>query len=191
MIICFLLYVYFRDLQNLFCCWRLQHFVNFITINVGRPRISIKIMKCMQQYEYLVMYIEVYRHIRNSWFSANITNVWKSNGTGQVNWTYTAWKVSKYGVFSGPYLPAFGLNTERNSVSLRIHSECGKIRARKNSVFGHFSRNDIFTITGQSILRNLWRLERFTAVLELHGTQALLPLFSQNKRFCSGGRKRM
>ena len=31
------------------------------------------------------------------------------------NFTYfktnTAWKVSKYGVFSGPYFPAFGLNT--------------------------------------------------------------------------------
>ena len=23
---------------------------------------------------------------------------------------FTAWKVSKYGVFSGPYFPAFGLN---------------------------------------------------------------------------------
>ena len=27
--------------------------------------------------------------------------------------TITAWKVSKYGVFSGPYFPAFSLNTER------------------------------------------------------------------------------
>ena len=25
----------------------------------------------------------------------------------------TAWRVSKYGVFSGPYFPAFGLSTER------------------------------------------------------------------------------
>ena len=25
----------------------------------------------------------------------------------------TAWKVSKYGVISGPYFPASGLNTER------------------------------------------------------------------------------
>ena len=43
--------------------------------------------------------------------------------------------------FSGPYFPAFGLNTERysvspfwfflNFVSLRIKSECGKIWARK------------------------------------------------------------
>ena len=45
----------------------------------------------------------------------------------------------KYGVFSGPYFPAFGLNTERYEVSLRIQSECGKIRSRKNSIFGHFS----------------------------------------------------
>ena len=40
-------------------------------------------------------------------------------------------KGSKYGVFSGPYFPTFGLNTERYSVSLRIQSKCGKIRARK------------------------------------------------------------
>ena len=25
---------------------------------------------------------------------------------------HTAWKVSKYGVFSGPYFPVFGLNME-------------------------------------------------------------------------------
>ena len=52
----------------------------------------------------------------------------------------TAWEVSKYGVFSGLYFPTFGLNTERYSVSLRIQSECRKIRTRKNSVSGHFSR---------------------------------------------------
>ena len=43
----------------------------------------------------------------------------------------TAWKVSKYRVFSGPYFPAFGLNTDRYSVSLCIQSECGKMRTRK------------------------------------------------------------
>ena len=32
---------------------------------------------------------------------------------------------------SGPYFPAFELNTERYEESLRIQSECGKIRARK------------------------------------------------------------
>ena len=40
-------------------------------------------------------------------------------------------------VFSGPYFPAFGLNTERYGVSPRIQSECRKILTRKNSVFGH------------------------------------------------------
>ena len=32
--------------------------------------------------------------------------------------------------YSGLYFPAFGLNTERYSVSLRIQSKCGKIRTR-------------------------------------------------------------
>ena len=32
--------------------------------------------------------------------------------------------------YSGPNFPAFGLNTERYGVSLRIQSECGKIRTR-------------------------------------------------------------
>ena len=49
--------------------------------------------------------------------------------------------MSKYGVFSVPYFPKFGLNTERYSVSLRIQFEVEKIRTRKNSVFGHFSRS--------------------------------------------------
>ena len=60
--------------------------------------------------------------------------------------TSTAWKVSKYEVFCGPSFPAFGLSafglyTERYSVSLRIQSKCWKIRTRKNSVFGHFSHS--------------------------------------------------
>ena len=42
----------------------------------------------------------------------------------------TAWKVSEDGVFSGPYFPTFGLNTERYSVSLRIKSECRKMREK-------------------------------------------------------------
>ena len=32
--------------------------------------------------------------------------------------------------YSGPYFPAFGLNTERYGVSHRIQSECGKMRTR-------------------------------------------------------------
>ena len=40
----------------------------------------------------------------------------------------TAWKVSKYGVFSGPYFPVFSPNVE-------------KYGPEKNSVFGHFSRS--------------------------------------------------
>ena len=34
-------------------------------------------------------------------------------------------KSVQYGVFSGPYFPSFGLNTERYFISLRIQSKCG------------------------------------------------------------------
>ena len=56
--------------------------------------------------------------------------------------TTTAWKVLKYGVFSGPYFSVFGLNTEIYRVNLRIQFKYRKIRTRKNSVFGHFSCGD-------------------------------------------------
>ena len=32
--------------------------------------------------------------------------------------------------YSGPYFPAFGLNTERYKVSLHIQFECGKMLSR-------------------------------------------------------------
>ena len=57
-------------------------------------------------------------------------------------YTITAWKVSKYGVTSGPYFPVFGLNTETDEVNLRIQSEHRKMQNRNNSVFAHFSRSD-------------------------------------------------
>ena len=43
-----------------------------------------------------------------------------SNIKAELN---TVWKVSKYGVYSGPYFSLFGLNTEIYSVNLRIQSE--------------------------------------------------------------------
>ena len=50
--------------------------------------------------------------------------------------------------FSGPYFPAFGLNTERSEVSPRIQSKCGKKTDLKNTEYGHFSRSVLtFDIT--------------------------------------------
>ena len=54
--------------------------------------------------------------------------------------------------FSGPYFPAFGLNTDRYFVSLRIQSECEKIRTRKNSVFEHLSRSLFYLLSFTFIL---------------------------------------
>ena len=49
--------------------------------------------------------------------------------------------MSKCGVFFGRYFSSFGLDTEIYTVNICIESECGKIRTRKNSVFGQFSRS--------------------------------------------------
>ena len=49
------------------------------------------------------------------------------NVLGKVGFD-TAWKVFKYGVFSGSYF----------SVNFCIQVKYGKVRTRKNSVFGHF-----------------------------------------------------
>ena len=65
----------------------------------------------------------------------------------------------KYGVFSGPYFPAFGLNTERYEVSLRIQSECGKIRTGKYSVFGHFSHS----VNLKLFQKITWKLESYSS----------------------------
>ena len=48
--------------------------------------------------------------------------------------------------YSGPYFPAFGLNKERYSVSLRIQAEWGKIRTRITAYTDTFYAVEIFKI---------------------------------------------
>ena len=77
----------------------------------------------------------------------------------------SAWQVSKYGVSSGRYFPVFELNMEIYGVSLRIQSEYSKIRTRKNSIFGHFSRSGNLneSIYSKSIwLLNIYLLHCYT-----------------------------
>ena len=68
-------------------------------------------------------------------------------GTLNPDWemsVYNAWKVSKYGVISGPYFPVFGLN---------IQSECRKIRTRNNSVY---ILKQINSLDSQELLLGIW-----------------------------------
>ena len=91
--------------------------------------------------------------------------------------------MSKYGVFSCPYFPVFGLNTEIYGVNLRIPSEYGKIRTRKHSVFGHL-RSDYFSyIPGMPLLEIEVGQQSLTNLTELeHGKQAVCgPKLTLNK----------
>ena len=47
--------------------------------------------------------------------------------------------LSKYGFFSGPYFPAFGLNPEIYGVNLRIQSKYRKIWTRKTPYLKTFN----------------------------------------------------
>ena len=58
----------------------------------------------------------------------------KSNVTQRRKYPYS--ELFWSGFF--PHFPAFGLNTERYSVSLRIQSECGKIRTSKTPYLDTF-----------------------------------------------------
>ena len=51
--------------------------------------------------------------------------------------------------YSGPHFPAFGLNTERYSLSLCIQSECGKMQTRitPNADTFHAVRNAFKTLS--------------------------------------------
>ena len=69
---------------------------------------------------------------------AIVTNAPLSNAT--ENSELYCMKSIRIRSFSGPYFLAFGLNTERYSVSLRIQFECKKIRTRKILNTGTFYR---------------------------------------------------
>ena len=56
----------------------------------------------------------------------------------RVSFLTTAWKVSKYRAFYGPYFPVFELNMEIYYVNLRIQSKYRKIRAKKTPYLDTF-----------------------------------------------------
>ena len=71
-----------------------------------------------------------------------------------------------YSVCSGTYFPAFGLNTERYRVSLRIQSECRKNTDQKNSKHGHFSRSVIDKVRLFFICKGTLRSRKFIAAFD-------------------------
>ena len=48
-----------------------------------------------------------------------------------LDWQFAGLKMSKYGVFSGPYFPAFGLNTEKYPYLSVFSLNAGKYKPEK------------------------------------------------------------
>ena len=106
-------------------CRRINFTCHFFTVNLKFPEklfLTVSLNReCQCPLPQLPLTIEVINH---SW----------------LNLLHCV-KLSKYRVFSGPYFPAFRLNTDIYGVNLRIQPKCGKILTKKNSIFGHFSRS--------------------------------------------------
>ena len=106
---------------------------------MGKVRIINKFAFCQASLSELINFYFSWNH-QKTWFSGHFLEEFKLISSLKLAKYYTAWKVSNYGVFSGPYFPVFGLNTEI-SVNLCIQCEYRNIRTRKYSLFGHFSRS--------------------------------------------------
>ena len=76
----------------------------------------------------------------------------------QTYMAHTTWKKVRIRSFSGPHFPAFGLNMERYSISLRIHFKCGKILIWEtaNTDTLHAVSHDTVT-KGSPRVNNGWR----------------------------------
>ena len=111
----------------------------FLLIFGKRQANEVKKFPCFKSsYSFVIIIHHIFMTCNVRLFS-----IWRAN---------TAWKMPKYRVFSGPYFPVPGLNTEIYGVNLRFQSEYRKIRTRKNSALGHFSR----TGTDPEIWKKEW-----------------------------------
>ena len=83
----------------------------------------------------------LYRHIPT--LSNTYDGDYSNNSQCILASNYTAWKVSKYRVFSGPYFPAIGLSTEiyKSPHSVRIQ---GKNPLCEETLFTHFENTKTF-----------------------------------------------
>ena len=91
--------------------------------------------------------------------------------TGFSNMPLTAWKVSKYGVYSGPYFPAFGLNTERYFV---FSPNAGKYGPEKTPYL------DTFSCSVCTLLLSLLGSQMLTRQVRI-STQILLNTFTLSR----------
>ena len=105
----------------------------FLISNLDNKRRRLSFLSGLWKREYFV-----FPTLRVSWFASNhsliFCSTWLTKEKKGFKF-FTAWKVFKYEVFSGPYFPAFRLRISPYSVRMQENTD------QKNSVFGHFSRS--------------------------------------------------
>ena len=87
----------------------------------------------------------------------------------------TARKVSKYGVFSGPYFPVFGLNTEIYEVYIHIYAYC--------ILHMHITYN-LYSISGQQLFTILWAESTPDQITIVKDQNAQIAVSAVNDSYC-------
>ena len=125
-----------------------------------------RIKICLWKYPVLIKFTG-YRSA--TWLKLNFFT-----GTFQRFWPYNLCvKSVQIWSFFWSVFSAFGLNADIYSVNCRIQPECGKIRTRKNTVFGHFSQSEL---SWDYVVQLFWRILIFAEYL----LQWLLLLIHEN-----------
>ena len=116
---------------------RYPNYVNYIQDLLGAQGLKSK------SYIKKIIVVEIIKNLFMSEYVSAIATAAVASATARFP-LYTIWNVSKYENFFSTHFPIFGLNTEICGVNIRIKSEYGNIRNRKNSISGYFSRSVIY-----------------------------------------------
>ena len=81
----------------------------------------------MAKTQWAVVANSVFINVQSCLYTPTLSSTYTLRGSyiHQKAVHFTAWKVSKYGVFSGPYFPAFGLNTDQKKLRIwTLFTQC-------------------------------------------------------------------
>ena len=84
----------------------------------------------MSKQKEIIEFALTFKFLRTKYFHKKVTNDKTMNCDKTMIFIFHCPKSVLIRDYSGPHVPAFGLNTERYGVSLCIQSKCGKMRTR-------------------------------------------------------------
>ena len=100
------------------------------TRTIASWKYVVKKFHCSFVFSIVDLVILIWYNFLFAWIKTNFYRTKDKLATKKKNKLFYCVKSVHIRSYSGPHFPAFGLNTERYGISLRIQFECGKMRTR-------------------------------------------------------------